>query len=85
MAIGKLSITNYNFKLPRLCVVQAKAAISPRSQIALVADSIRYGSPPIMGVTRQAANTLISPITSRLRGCLSSKVKVSGAIVQKYT
>ncbi|NQE34594.1 hypothetical protein E5S67_02321 [Microcoleus sp. IPMA8] len=72
----QLSITNYqgcaSFN-PKLLY------ISPLSQIALVADTIRYYLPLIMGVTPQAVNTLISPITSRLRGCLWIKVKAPGA------
>jgi hypothetical protein len=53
--------------------------ISPLSQIALVADTIRYSPPLMMGVTHQVLKTLILPITSRLRGYLWSKVKVSRA------
>jgi hypothetical protein len=41
-----------------------------KTAIALVADTIHYGTPLIMGVTSQVANTLISLITSRLRACL---------------
>ncbi len=63
-----------NYQLPITWVLARSRRkllyISPQSQIALVADTIRYELPLIMGVTSQVANTLISPITSRLRGCL---------------